>query len=266
MILQNQFLAESCKITYMNQSEMMYIKISQIKPGPWQVRQNFDHLDELESSIKKYGILEPLLVKMDENNEFLIIGGERRWRAAANIGLSEVPARVLDISEAEAVSVGIVENVQRSNLSPLEEARGYQLMIDAGHTHEQIAHSIGKSRPYITNTLRLLQLPKEVQMLLQEGKLNQSQARALIGQENCVEKALKVAGLKKTVRDIEQSKCKSSMDLKLIAQQMGVDLNVDVRIAEQGNGGSIVIKYKNLEQLDDIASKLYEALNVSRET
>ena len=242
-----------------NTSDMRYVNTDSIKPGLWQVRESFNDQSELEESIKKYGILEPILLKAADKETFFIIGGERRWRAAKSLNIQQVPARILHVSDDDALLLGVIENVQRSSLSPIEEAKGYKLMLDRNMTQENIAHQIGKSRSYIANALRLLKLPDKVQLMIQDKSLNISKARTLIGQDNSEAHAREIISQKKTVKIIEEeklSKDSGQSDLNLIASQLSETMDMNVKIISKGKGGVIQIEYKNLEKLDDFLSRV----------
>src|SRR3546814_664800 len=165
------------------------VPIEHLRPGRFQPRHHFDEaaVDALAESIKAQGILQPILVRRhpDRPNEFEIVAGERRWRAAQRAKLHEVPVVIRDLSDAQSLELAIVENVQRQDLTPLEEAEGYRRLIDDfQHTQEDLARTLGKSRSHIANTLRLLALPEGVKLLLGEGKLTAGHARTLIGCDN----------------------------------------------------------------------------------
>ena len=186
-------------------SEKNEIKISDIVPCSFQPRTEFDRdaLESLAQSIKEKGVLQPLLVRK-KNDKYEIIAGERRWRAAQLAGLEKVPAIVKDLSDSETLEIALIENLQRENLSAIEEAEGLnRLMSEYEYTQEVIGKVIGKSRSYIANTLRLLGLPEEIKQLVKENKLSAGHARALIGCENAIELANKIVKEGLSVREAE---------------------------------------------------------------
>ena len=160
------------------------LKIGEIEPNRGQPRHDFDEtaLAELADSIREHGVLQPLLVRPMPNGKYQIVAGERRWRASRMAGLTELPVIIRDLDEAAAMEVALIENLQRSDLNPMEEAMGYQeLMQQHGYTQEQVAKRVGKSRPAVANALRLLALPEETARLVRDGKLSSGHARALLG-------------------------------------------------------------------------------------
>lgn len=237
-------------------AEMRYVATNTISPGPWQVRKIFKNLEELKTSIAEHGILEPLLLK-EENGQYLIIGGERRWRAAQSLGLTEVPARIMKATDDQAAKMSVVENVQRESLSPIEEAYGYQNMLDHGNTQEVIANSVGKSRSHIANTIRLLKLPTNIQDMISNGKLSPTKARAMIGMQNCEEVAKQAIQKQVTVRHMEAQKRGDSCDMREIAEKLSEHLGTSVTITQKGRSGTLTIKYQSLESLDSILEVIY---------
>src|SRR4051812_29596531 len=161
------------------------IPIASVRPGSFQPRRNFaaDELDELAASMRSHGVLQPILVRKDPKNPnaFELIAGERRWRAAQKAQLHEIPAVIREFSDREALEAALIENLQRADLSAIEEARAYaRLMREFGHTQERLADALGKSRPYVANLVRLLGLPDSIQALVEQGKLSAGHARLLI--------------------------------------------------------------------------------------
>lgn len=238
--------------------DMKNIAIDQIVAGSKQVRKVFDAHEELTASVKNHGVLEPLLLKPLSGNKFAIICGERRWRAATSAGLTHVPARIMNVSEKDMLTIGIVENVQRSSLSAVEEANAYKAMLEEGFTQEQVAEAVCKSRVHVTNTLRLLQLPDEVQRLVQERKLKPTQARALLGMRNIQEKTREVLQKRVTVRDLEQSKKPNAKkeDIALIESELSTLVGMQVEIRAAKSGGAIVMKYSDWKEIDAFMEKL----------
>jgi ParB family chromosome partitioning protein len=244
-----------------------------LRPNPRNPRRTFDagDLEDLANSIREKGVVQPILVRQvgDVANSYEIIAGERRWRAAQKAGLHDVPIVVHEASDKEALELAIIENVQRADLNPLEEARGYQQLIDEhSYSPTTLASVIGKSRPHVANTLRLLKLPPRVQAYLREGKLTAGHARALINVEDpeAVAKRIVEAGL--TVRDAEalrqktgkakkgSSKSHKDADTRAIEKALSDHLGLTVTIDHRGNGGQIRVAYKTLEQLDDVCRRL----------
>jgi ParB family chromosome partitioning protein len=256
------------------------LSIESIHASKHNPRSHFDEsaLEDLVQSIKARGIIQPILVRQMDSGDFEIIAGERRWRAARKAGLQEIPAVVRDIGEQEALEIAIVENVQRSDLNILEEAMGYQQLIDQfQYTQAQLADVIGKSRSHIANTLRLLKLPEKVCSLIGDGLLSAGHARALIGREDAEELAQKIIEENLTVRDIERivqwdgnlsgaespkkSKEKYSTvkdaDTLALEERLTEILGLTAKLHAKKNGsGELKLKYDTLEQLDDILKKL----------
>lgn len=253
------------------------IPIESLRPNPNQPRRRFDaaRLSELEESIREKGIIQPLIVRPDPDNEggYEIVAGERRWRAAQNARLHEVPVLIKDFSDSEVLEIAIIENIQRAELSPVEEALGYkQLMERFGHTQEKIAEALGKSRSYIANLLRLLNLPEEVREMLETGALSVGHARALITAPDPVALARKVADGGLSVRQAEELARKiheprkprnaaapreKDADTKVLEDDLSANLGMSVVIDHRAGGeGQVVIRYKTLEQLDQLCQLL----------
>lgn len=250
------------------------IPIEQISPNPDQPRRSFsqDNLDELAASIREKGIIQPLILRPDpaDSSRFQIVAGERRWRAAQIAQLHDLPAIVRDFDDIEVLEVAIIENIQRADLNPVEEANGYrQLMEKFGHTQDQLATAMGKSRSHLANTMRLLQLPEEVQTLLQEGQLSAGHARALITAEDPVSLGRRVVRDGMSVRDVENAakaqknagksrpkrgKAQKDADTRILEGDLSRILGMGVVIDHDpdAGGGKLSIKYKDLSQLDDL--------------
>ena len=249
------------------------IPIEKVFANPNQPRRSFDDskLEELAASIKEKGIIQPLIVRPSPNTEnaFEIVAGERRWRAAQIAQLHEVPALVREFTETEVLEVAIIENIQRADLNPVDEAAGYQSLIDQfGHTQEQMAQVLGKSRSHIANLLRLLNLPADVLSLLEDGRLTAGHARALVGHEDASELARRIVKQGLSVRDAEKlTKIKASAksgrpivrhqkdaDTVQIERDLSAHLGMKVAIqhAAGTEGGKLTLDYKSLEQLDDL--------------
>jgi ParB family chromosome partitioning protein len=242
-----------------------------LAPSPLQPRRHFDPiaLDELASSIAEKGVLQPLLVRSNRSKpeRYEIIAGERRWRAAQKAQLHEVPVHVIDLSDAEVLEVALIENLQRQDLSPVEEARGYRrLTDDFGHTQERVAEVVGKSRAHVANTMRLLALPDAVQALLDSKEISVGQARPLIGLNNAEALARKIVNRGLSARQVERmakgfgSRSQASRRLKdadtaALEQNLEQATGYTVKITFDGKCGAVSVAYKNLEQLDDIVRR-----------
>ena len=228
---------------------------------------NQQNLDELTNSIKERGVIQPIIVRnsQDQNGKYEIIAGERRWLAAQNSGLHEVPVVITEADDLKSLEFAIVENVQRHDLNSIEEANGYQKLIDEfGYDQEKVAKFIGKSRSHISNCLRLLTLPKEVIALIENGNLSQGHAKVLVGLENAFFLSKKIIDKKLSVRQAEnlvrifKTKKKSKYTLKdpnlkqLESELINkIGLNVSIN-NKKNNSGSIYFDYKNLDQLNRI--------------
>lgn len=251
------------------------LPVEHLVPGRFQPRKRFDpELEqELISSIKEKGILQPILVRPTESMDvYEIVAGERRWRAAQAAGVHQAPVIVRDLSDSEALQVAIVENVQRSDLSPVEEGRGYQRLIEEfGHTQNQVSSLVGKSRSHVANLIRLLILPEAVLAMMNEGKLTMGHARALIGAEDPAALARSIVGRGLNVRQAEslaqEAKGKKpsgtasggshkDADTLALEQNISEATGLRVTITHKGEAGDIKIAYKSLEQLDDICRLL----------
>ncbi len=256
------------------------LRVSDIRANPSQPRQVFDEsaLEELADSIRSRGVLQAILVRPDPkaSGKYQIVAGERRWRAAKRAGLETIPAVVKDMDELELLEIGIIENVQRTDLNPMEEAEAYgALMKRFGRTQEGLAESVGKSRAHIANTLRLLKLPETVRELVREQKLSAGHARAILmapdpenAAEIVVNRGLSVRdaeALVRKTRDADVIETKSAV--AALANEKDVDtaaleadltrtLGLTVDIRHRASGGELRIKYRDLEQLDDVCRRL----------
>ena len=245
------------------------LSISSIVRNKFQPRKVFDKesLDELTNSIRERGMIQPIVVRksQDKHGKFELVAGERRWLAAQNAGLHEVPVVEVEADDLKSLEFAIVENVQRDNLNPIEETLGYQRLIDEfGYDQEKVAKFIGKSRSHITNCLRLLTLPKEVMEFIQTNKLSQGHAKVLIGLENATFLAKKIIEKKLSVRQTENlvKIFKTKKILKYISKDSNIrelesslidktGLNISIK-NKKNNIGSISFEYKNLDQLNRI--------------
>ena len=252
-------------------SETKRVPISDLTRNPFQPREYFNEtkLEELSNSIKKNGIIQPIAVrsKKSEAGKYEIVAGERRWLAAQKAGLHDIPVNVLELSDVESLEVAIVENIQRDDLNPIEEAKGYQrLSEEFNYDHENISKLMSKSRSHVSNTLRLLTLPKDIIGMLEEGTLTSGQARPLIGLANASQiaeevvaknySARKVEYLVKSKKDKNPNKAIDADVLKIqerIEKILGLKVNI---INKKNNSGKIAIEYKNLEQFELISDLL----------
>ena len=245
------------------------ISVSSLIRNKYQPRKKFnkDSLDELTSSIKERGIIQPIVVRKSEheNDKYEIIAGERRWLAAQNAGLHEVPIVEVEADDLKSLEFAIVENVQRNDLNPIEEANGYQKLIDEfSYDQDKVAKFIGKSRTHITNCLRLLSLPKEVINLIEEGKLSQGHAKILVSLENAYFLAKKIIDKKLSVRQSENlvRLLKSKNKFKIVSKDSNIrelentlkdKIGVNVTIKnKKNNSGQIIFEYKDQDQLDHL--------------
>lgn len=244
-----------------------------LRPNKFQPRKTFveDDLSDLIASVKEKGILQPILVRpvAGDANAFEIVAGERRWRAAQAAKLHEVPVTVKELNDGQALEYAIIENVQRSDLNAIEEGLAYhELMERFSYTQDQLAHAVGKSRPHVANTLRLLKLPEAVRILVRDGKLTAGHARALIGDPDAEEKANAIVAGGLNVRQAEQVAIKKKPkkphstpvedpNIKELEQSLATALGLKVQISDDPDkGGEVKIFYKTLEQLDDLILRL----------
>ncbi|HQV89270.1 MAG: ParB/RepB/Spo0J family partition protein [Nitrosomonas sp.] len=249
------------------------LEISKLQPGKYQPRTNMDQvaLAELAESIKAQGVMQPILVRPISDDQYEIIAGERRWRAAQLAGLNEVPALIRKVADESALAMSLIENIQRENLNPLEEAMGIQRLINEfGMTHQTAGEALGNSRSTISNLLRLLNLSAPVQELMMQGKIEMGHGRAIltlapaeqIKMANLIaQKQLSVRETEKLVNQIEHPSTKKikkpDRDLLRLQEDVSERLGAQVDIKPKKNGqGNIVIHYSSLDQLDDILSKL----------
>ena len=247
------------------------INISQIQPNPSQPRKNFNETDikELSISIKNQGLIQPIIVRLIENDNYQIIAGERRWRASQIAGLHEVDCVIKNTKENEVLEAALIENIQREDLNVIEEANAYKGLIEIKKiTNEELARIIGKSGSYVSNTLRLLELEQEVQKLVITGEISMGHARALIGVPNAYEKAKEIIQKKLSVRQVEKitaefkktkktnkTKDPNIIDLeKELSDKIG--LKTSIQFNENGSSGSLTLYYSDLNQLDELMKRL----------
>ena len=252
--------------------EINKVAISDLSRNPYQPREIFDEtkLEELSQSIKKNGIIQPIAVRLkkSEPGKYEIIAGERRWLAAQRAGLHELPVNILDLNDVETLEVAIVENIQRDDLTSVEEARGYQRLSDEfNYNHESISKLMSKSRSHVSNTLRLLTLPNDIIAMLEEGTLTSGQARPLIGLSNASSVAEEIVAKNYSARKVEylvKNKKISISDPKekntnILKAQESIEkiLGLKVNISnKKNNSGRITIEYKDLEQFQLISDLL----------
>lgn len=247
--------------------------VSDLSPNPFQPRIYFDKekLTELADSIRKNGVIQPIAVRNHKGDpgRFEIIAGERRWRAAQEAGLHEVPIIILNLDDNEALEVAIVENIQRDDLNIVEEAKGYKRLSDEfGYDHEKIAKFMSKSRSHISNTLRLLTLPEDIICLIEEGVLTAGQARPLIGLSNATNIAEEIVAKNLSARSVErlvrskkgpQKSGQIKIDANILNEERRIQENLGLNVNIQNkknNSGKITILYKNLEQFELISNLL----------
>ncbi len=255
-------------------SGVLYVSIDDIKPNSSQPRKTFDEekLEELAASIERHGVIQPLVLRR-LGKGYEIVAGERRWRAARIAGLKEIPCIVKELSDEENMLLAIIENMQREDLNPIEEAEGIRQMIDTyGLTQEQVSYSVGKSRPYISNSLRLLKLPDKVQELAAEGKISTGHARALAGVKNRqtqIELAMRAAAEDLSVRQIEKLvkaakeppkkpavRTPKTADEKRVEEDLKNALGTRVRLNRKGKKGKIEIEFYSADELERLIELL----------
>jgi ParB family chromosome partitioning protein len=253
------------------------VPIEFLRPNPRNPRRNFPdaELDELAGSIRERGIIQPILVRTVRGaaDVYEIIAGERRWRAAQRAAVHNVPILLLEVDDREALELAIIENVQRTDLNPLEEAAGYQALIDEfTHAPDAIAKIVGKSRSHVANTLRLLKLPEEVKVYLADGRISAGHARALLGQPDPVALAREIIAQRLNVRQIEaiaqeqaertgktaktRRRIVKDADTLTLEKRLSDALGLAVAIEYRGKGGELRIRYKTLDQLDEVIRRL----------
>lgn len=250
------------------------LPIEFVRPNPRNPRSHFDEteLDELAHSIREHGIVQPVVVRPAGDSRFEIIAGERRWRAAQRAGLVEIPVVIRDVNDRTALELAIIENVQRADLNPLEEAQGYQQLIDEhGYTQADLGQVVGKSRSHVANTLRLLRLPDSVRSMLNAGELSAGHARTLVAAADpavlarrIVEGGLSVRQAESLAQQAQQGETpriatRQEKDSDTVALEKvlsdATGLKVSIQHKERGSG-EIRVSYRNLEQLDEVCRRL----------
>jgi ParB family chromosome partitioning protein len=250
--------------------------IENLKANPRNPRRAFTEADlnELTESVRERGIIQPIVVRAvrGEPDNYEIIAGERRWRAAQRANLHEVPVAVVEATDAQALEFAIIENVQRADLNPIEEAAGYLALMDEfHHSQDDVAQIVGKSRPHVANTLRLLKLSDQVKAMVQAGEISAGHARLLVGQPNALEIAKDIVARGLNVRQVEAAMRKDGgaqardvagksrakdPDTKALERRLSDALGLDVTVDQRGHGGTLHIKYRDLDQLDAVLRKL----------
>ena len=249
------------------------VSINDLIRNKFQPRKSFnkENLDELANSIKEQGVIQPIVVRpiKSSDGKYEIIAGERRWLASQNAGLHDVPVVILDVDDVKSLEFAIVENVQRQDLNPIEEARGYQSLIDKfNYNQDKLSKFIGKSRSYIANSLRLLSLPNEILLMVEEGKLSAGHARSLIGLHNSINIAKQIIQKKLSVRQAEilarqirdkkfkliKKKDPNILDLqKSLEEKTGLNVSITNK---KNNSGTIAFEYRDLDQLEKITNTI----------
>ena len=252
------------------------VPIYNIVRNKFQPRKHFskESLEELSSSIKEQGVIQPIIVRPDKDskNKYEIIAGERRWLASQSAGLNEVPVVILEVDDVKSLEFAIIENVQRQDLNPIEEARGYQKLVDDhNYNQDKLAKFIGKSRSYIANILRLLSLPEDILIMIEKGDLSSGHARSLIGLNNPIGVAKQIIHKKLSVRQAENlsrsyknkkiklvyKKDTNILDLqKTLEEKTGISVSINNK---KNNSGTISFEYKDLQQLDSIIKAIKNA-------
>ena len=271
-------LSNTDEDTPKNDGSLQTLSISDLKPGKYQPRSIMQEeaLHALSQSILKQGVMQPIIVRPIGNNQYEIIAGERRWRAAKLANLNEVPVIIKNIPDESALAMALIENIQREDLNPLEEAVGIKRLIDEFNmTHEEAADAVGKSRVTVSNLLRLLTLTKPVQDRLLSGKIDMGHARALIGLEGSqqimlceevIQKNLSVREVEALVKNLQNSykkdkatlsPKKTNADVRQLEESLAETLGASVTIDAKKNGSGVLkVHYRNLEQLDEILKKI----------
>jgi ParB family chromosome partitioning protein len=253
------------------------VPIEFLKPNPRNPRRHFaePELEELAASIRERGIIQPILVRTLRGaiDQYEIVAGERRWRAAQRAGLHDVPVVLLEVTDREALELAIIENVQRADLNALEEANGYQALVDEfKYSQDDVAKIVGKSRSHVANTLRLMKLPDSVQTLIRDGKISAGHARALLGQPDPEAMAQAIVAQGLNVRQVEaiaqesaakagkvartRQRGEKDADTVALEKRLSDALGLVVTIAHRGEGGELKIRYKSLEQLDEVIRRI----------
>lgn len=255
------------------------VPTTSLRPNAHNPRRAFSNteLDELVASLRERGIIQPIVARPVRGvaDSYEIIAGERRWRAAQRAGLHEVPVVIIEATDEESLQLAIIENVQRANLNPLEEAEGYRALIrDFSHSQDDVARMVGKSRSYVANSLRLQTLPERVREYIQSGRLDVGHARALVGHHDAERLADEIVARGLNVRQVEalareagdkngkapthprKSRAEKNANLVALEKRISDTLGLVVNIADRGRGGVLSIRYRSLEQLDEVLRRL----------
>ncbi len=256
------------------ETSYLSVSIGDLVRNQFQPRNYFDDkkIEELAQSIKKNGLIQPIAVRKNKNSEYEIIAGERRWIAAQKAGLHEVPVIVLKLNDNQSLELAIIENIQREELNSIEEAKGYDRLIKQfNYNHEKLSEFMGKSRSHIVNTIRLLNLPKEVIKFVDEGKLTAGQVRPLVGRHNALKLAHEIIKDKLSARSIEnlvkndkekeknQTTPRKVTDPNILLAQRKIEENLGLNtkiVNRKNSSGRVVIEYKNLDQFDMLSNLL----------
>ena len=264
-----------------NEKNQQEIYVTDIVPSPYQPRKTFqeDEINELSESIKKSGVLQPILVRPTNNGRYELIAGERRWRASKKIGLNKIPAIIKELQDQEVMVIALIENIQREDLSSIEEAEALQKLIEkTGKTKEELAKVISKSRSYVSNCLRLLTLPQNVKELLRSGKLSSGHARALVGLEQAfeaaklaIDKNMSVRQLENLVRNMKKTPIQDGENRKKAVSDINSDyegevqaienslssaLGMQVNLTLSGKNNVLSVQFKEMSDLDILMEKL----------
>ncbi len=268
--LMSLFGDQTDEVSIKQNQETSYLSVSigDLVQNQFQPRNYFDEkkIEELSQSIRKNGLIQPIAVRKGKKNNYEIIAGERRWMAAQKAGLHEVPVIVLDLNDSQSLELAIIENIQREELNSIEEAKGYDRLIkEFNYNHEKLSEFMGKSRSHIVNTLRLLNLPKEVIKFVDEGKLTAGQVRPLVGRHNAIKlahtilkeklSARSIENLVKNDKEIEKNqnivRIKTDPNILLAQRQIEESLGLTTKIVNRKNSsGKVIVEYKNLDQFD----------------
>ena len=263
------------QIAAQSDGELRYLPVATIRPGRYQPRTNMDEtaLTELADSIRTHGVVQPIVVRETPAGDYELIAGERRWRAAQMAGLDVIPSVVRRVADEIALAVGLIENIQRENLNPVEEANGLRRLLDEfGLTHQQVADSIGRSRAAVSNLLRLLNLDPAVRAHLENGRLEAGHARAILSlpreqqlaaADTVIQQRLSVRQTEQLVRRYLSGKRKEKRktapkdaDLRQLEEELSQQLAAPVSLEQRGQGGRVIIEYNSLEELEGILERL----------
>ena len=263
------------QIAAQSDGELRYLPVATIRPGRYQPRTNMDEtaLTELADSIRTHGVVQPIVVRETPAGDYELIAGERRWRAAQMAGLDVIPSVVRRVADEIALVVGLIENIQRENLNPVEEANGLRRLLDEfGLTHQQVADSIGRSRAAVSNLLRLLNLDPAVRAHLENGRLEAGHARAILSlpreqqlaaADTVIQQRLSVRQTEQLVRRYLSGKRKEKRktapkdaDLRQLEEELSQQLAATVSLEQRGQGGRVIIEYNSLDELEGILERL----------